>query len=109
MNRFMVIIMKTGFAVLFLAVFAVILALGCAAAFGVPAMTHTPSSCLLLIASADSLVPMYSALRSSSVLPIRERCTLASSTVVEPAAPTEMCLPIKSSRESIPLSRVTTT
>ena len=34
MNRFMVIIMKTGFAVLFLAVFAVILALGCAAAFG---------------------------------------------------------------------------
>ena len=32
MNRFMVIIMKTGFAVLFLAVFAVILALGCAAA-----------------------------------------------------------------------------
>ena len=37
MNRFMVIIMKTGFAVLFLAVFAVILALGCAAAFGVPA------------------------------------------------------------------------
>ena len=39
MNRFMVIIMKTGFAVLFLAVFAVILALGCAAAFGVPAVS----------------------------------------------------------------------
>lgn len=37
MNTFRVVIMKLGFAVLFLAVFAVMLALMCAAVFGVPA------------------------------------------------------------------------
>lgn len=37
MTSFRVLVMKTGFAVLFLIVFAVMLALLCAAAFGIPA------------------------------------------------------------------------
>ena len=37
MNKFRVVLLKTGFAVLFLIVFAVIVALACAAAFGLPA------------------------------------------------------------------------
>ena len=79
------------------------------AEFGVPAMIHTPSSSLLLIASAAAEVSMYSALISSSVLPMAPRCTLASSTVVEPAAPMEIFLPIRSSRPSMPEALVTTT
>ena len=56
MNRFMVIIMKTGFAVLFLAVFAVILALGCAAAFGVLAVKLFRAEFIVTSLSAETML-----------------------------------------------------